>query len=564
MAVAIPGSSSVGAPAMLAYGSAGPHRYFDERAASVARMYDGIFFLAGRWDDGVATHLGLAGPPVATPWAQALRQNIASLTAAGAGVNLLGVLFAPDAPWPSTQTLLSAEYLEKMALHFRRLGACAAAMGFHGVSVDVEYPYPRYALDHPSYTYTDHTASDLLAAAQAQGRAVTDALLESFPSAAVFVLPGSFRGRPLERAFMRGMLAAMVDRDAPAGMHLGYERSYCLLDAATQVAIPREADCWAQVHLPPQALAYWRRRCTVAPGVWPLHMAETGARNYPLRPWADELDELGRQLATLDRVAKRYVWSFTAHGVWHDADPEVETRFSLPAAPWPQGEAAVRGWQALLRARRLGAVPPPAELAPLLQAVVAFDEGRLDGGGLCDRFATPGAWTILGPQGNPFSAPAFGVSTDVPQPLPPEEPVHGPDGAIRWFPYRNWEPTGRMLLREVFDWRRTDHAAAQLVCDLHCETGLDGHLCLGWDDGLAVWLDGRPVFDHRTAASHGGLLHRDRLLFEERLPLSLSRGTHRLAVTSLNHQGEWGFNLRFTGLDGLPVPGLRFGLPSPV
>ena len=560
MAPANPGPGFLGAPAMLAYGATGPHRYFDERAAAVARLYDGIFFLAGRWDDGVETHLGLSGPPVTTLWAQALRQNIAALTTAGAGVNLLGVFFAPDAPWPSAETLLSAEYLEKMALHFRRLGACAAAMGFHGVSVDVEYPYPRYSLEHASYTYTDYTASSLLVAAHAQGRAVVDALLESFPSAAVFVLPGSFRGRPLERAFMRGMLAAMVDRDAPAGLHLGYERSYCLLDAATQVAIPREADCWAQVHLSARELDYWRRRCTVAPGVWPLHMAETGARNYPMRPWAAELDELGRQLTTLDRVAKRYVWSFTAHAVWHDVNPEVAARFSLPAAPFTEGDVAVRGWQELLRTRRSGTTVAPPELASLLQAVAAFDDGRFDGGWLCDRFATPGAWMILGPQGNPFSAPAFCVSADAPEPLPPEEPIHGPDGVIRWFPYRNWEPTGRMLLREVFDWRRTDQAAAQLVCDLHCEQDLDGHLCLGWDDGLAVWLDGRRIFDHRTAVSHGGLLHRDRLLFEERLPVSLGRGAHRLAVTCLNLKGEWGFNLRFTGQDGLPAPGLRFGL----
>ncbi len=546
-------------PAMLAYGAHGPQPYFDERAAAVARLYDGIMFVAGPWDEGVSGHLDLEGPPVATPWARALQRNVAALTAAGAGSNLLGVLFAPEAAWPSAETLRSRAYLEKMVRHFGRLGACAAAMGFHGVAVDVEYPYPRYSLEHESYTYTDHSAADLLACARGQGRAAVEALLDGFPAAPVFVLPGTFRSRPLERAFMLGMLDAMVARDAPGGMHLAYERSYCLHDPATQVAIPREADCWAQVHLPSRASAYWRRNCTVAPGVWPLHMAETGARDYPLRSWDEELEELAGQLAILDRVAKRYVWSFTAHPVWCEADPEVQNRFSLKAPSFVGGEAAVRGWHELLRARRGGATAVPAGVEPLLRAVAAFDAGRLDACGLCDRFGTPGAWSILGPLGSPFAAPAFAAPPGAPEPLPPEEVVHGPHGAIRWFAHRSVEPTGRVLLREVFDWRRTDHAEAQLVCDLECDREVSGCLCLGWDDGLAVWLDGRPLFDQRSPASHGGLLYRDRLQFEERLPVTLSRGSHRLAVRCVNHQGEWGFNLRLTGPDGMPATGLHFG-----
>ena len=550
------------APALLAYGAHGPHPYLDQRAGAVARLYDGLIFLAGTWDEGVATHLGPSGPPVATPWARAVGANVAALTAAGAGVNLLGVHFAPDAPWPSAETLLSPDQGERLALRFGRLGACAAALGFHGVSIDIEYPYPRYSLEHEAYSYAGYGAPDLLAGARAQGHTAAAALIDAFPAAAVFVLPGSFRARPLERAFLRGLLAALVERDAPGGLHLGYERSYCLYDAPTQVAIPREGDCWAQLHLEPGELAYWRRRCTVAPGVWPLHMAETGAHDYPVRPWDEELGELAAQLAVLDRVAKRYVWSFSAHPVWHEADPALAARFSLPGAPFPGGEAAVRGWQDLLRARRRGPGPLPAGLGPLLAAVADFDAGRSDGGGLCDRFGTPGAWAILGPLGNPHTAPAFAVPAAAPEPRAAERALHGPDGVVRWFPYRNWEPTGRVLLRQVFDWRRTDHAAAQLVCALHCQRPVSTELCLGWDDGLAVWLDGALLWDRRDyGRSHGGLLYRDRLLFEERVPLTLAPGEHRLALSSLNAQGEWGFNLRLAGPDGLPTPGLRFSLP---
>lgn len=556
-----PGVVPASGPAILAY-SAGPHRYFDERPNAVAQLYDGLFFTVGSWDEGIANHLGLSGSAVSTPWAGALQRNLASLCAAGVTTNLLSVHFDEAAPWPSADTLRSTTYREKMSLHFRRLGECAAAMGFHGVSIDIEYPYPRYSLEHEAYTYDGYTATDLVRGAWEQGRTVVESVLTAFPRAAVFVLPGTFRCRPLERSFMLGMLAAMAERDAPGGLHLGYERSYCLYDEATQVVIPREADCWAQLHLSARDLAYWRRSCTVAPGVWPLHMVETGARDYPVRPWVDELQELGRQWSILRRVAKRYLWSFTAHPVWCDAGQDVRERFGLPAATFPGADEAIRGWQSLLRERRSPAPPVSPNLLPLLQAVADFDEGRIDGAGLCDRFGTPGAWAVLGPLGNPFTAPAFSVPADMPHLLQPEVAVHGRDGAVRWFPYRNWEPTGQMILRRVFDWRRTDHAAAQLICALHCEQDVATQLCLGWDDGLAVWLDGELIFDRRDyGRAHGGLLHRDRLLFEERVPLVLQRGAHHLAVTSINARGEWGFNLRFASADGLPALGLRFSLP---
>ena len=192
-----------------------------------------------------------------------------------------------------------------------------------------------------------------------------------------------------------------------------------------------------------------------------------------------------------------------------------------------------------------------------------FDDGRIDGAGLCDRFATPSDWWVLGPFGNPRTAPAFPVPAGMPQVPSTGAVMHGPGGSIRWFPYPNREPTGQLILRRVFDWRHTDHAAAQLICTLESERDVSAQLCLGLDDGLAVWLDEALVVDRRDyGRAHGGLLHRDRFLFEERIPVAIRRGPQRLAVTAINALGEWGFNMRFVGDDGLPLSGLRFGLAS--
>ena len=551
-------------PPLIAY-AAVPHRYFDERAERVAGLYDGLFFTVGSWDDGVADRLGPHGAePVATAWAAAAARNLTHLRRAGVVDNLLGVHFGESAPWPSPETLLSPAYRQKMERHFGRLGQVAAALGFRGVSIDIEYPSPRYVLDHDIYTFDGYGAEEIVAAAADQAGAATRALLDAFPTAVVFLLPGEVRARPVEHAFIKGVLEAMAERDAPGGLHLGYERSYVLYDAATQVAIPRAAHGWLELDLSPAQRSYWRRRCSVAPGIWPLHMAETGATDYPCRPWSEELGELAAQLAILRRVTTRYLWTFSMHPLWHDHGPEAAAVFGFDQPAFTGAREAVAGWQSILASRRAAQPPADPRLAPLWRAVADFDAGRIDADDLCSRFGTPGTWQMIGLLDNPFVRQAFAARDAVHRLPSAHASVHGRDGAVRWFPFPNRDPTGSVDLRLPFAWYRTDDVSAHLACTLETTHEVRTNLCIGWDDGLAVWLDDRLVFDRRAYGhAHGGLLYRDRWLFEEFVPLTIPPGKHRLALTSLNARGRWGFNLRFGDREGYPADGLRFGLATP-
>ena len=224
-------------PKMIAY-SAEPTAYFDDHAAEVAAIYDGFFFCVGDWETDVKTKLGLgAETPATSDWMARVAKNLSHLRAAGATENLLGIHFSEAGTWPSPDSILSPEFAAKMAKHFGRVGEAAHTLGFRGVSIDVEYPYPRYNLDHEIYKYDGYTAEDLVAASKREGRGVMAALLDSFPDAVIFVLPGSMWGRPIEHAFTMGMLEVMTERDAPGGLHFGFERSYALLDAPAQVAL---------------------------------------------------------------------------------------------------------------------------------------------------------------------------------------------------------------------------------------------------------------------------------------------------------------------------------------
>jgi hypothetical protein len=550
------GASAGEMPKKLAY-SATPNSYFNERAAKVARIYDGFFFVIGTWDDGVAANLGV-GPDAAptTDWRQRVGENLAHLNRAGVTENLLGVCFGNGAPWPSPETLLSKGYTEKFRRHFGVIGKAARGLGFRGVSIDVEYPYPRYSLDHPIYTYDGYTAENLLAAATEQGRAAMSALLAEFPEAVVFLLPGDIWGRPIERAFVLSMLRVMAERDALGGFHLGYERSYGLLDPVSQVAIPRVGDCMVRLLADPKTLDYWKRRCTVAPGVWPLHMVETGGKDYPVRPWREELTELRQQLAILRSVAKRYIWSFSGQPVWYVPTPDIEQEYRLGKPAFEGAEEAIRGWHRILSEKK------PAEdprIKRLVDSVHEFDAGRIDAERLCGRLGTPCDWQFLGPLGNPFTHPRYSAPGAVVGAIRPDVPIQGRDDAVRWFVFRNCDPVGSVRLRAALDWRNTDDCSAHLVAVMSSPEEHRGCLCLGWDDGIAVWFDDRIVFDRRTYPKRGhGMLFKDRFLFEERVPVVIPKGRTRLNVTSINSHGVWGFSLRFTDSDGFPFEDLTF------
>ncbi|MCG3200001.1 MAG: hypothetical protein GHCLOJNM_04530 [bacterium] len=543
-------------PKTLAY-YAQPNPYFNAHAEDVAKIHDGFFFVIGSWDEGVASFLGVGDQPPQKPeWRDQARENLSNLRKAGATESLLAVSFSDSAEWPSAPTLLSEDHRLKFEKHFASIGKSAKELGFAGVSIDVEYPYPRYDLTHSIYNYEGYIAEDLLAAAARQGKTAMAALLDQFPEAVIFLLPGDLWGRPIERAFYFAMLEEMAERDAPGGLHLGYERAYCLLDPVAQVAIPRVGDFVADRLLSGKMLEYWKRRCTVAPGVWPVHMVETGGKDYPKRPWPEELAELREQMRILRSVAKRYIWSFSGQPLWFEWSPEIEKEFGLSKPSYPGIEEVAPGWHSILRDRTVTADPASLKL---IEAVREYDHGKLARGELCDRFGTPGEWLVLGPLGNPYLNPAFSAPNAPLGDIRPDLPLHGRDGVVRWFKFEGTEPTGSVRMNALFEWRATDKASAHLVTWVEADEEQAGVLNVGWDDGIVVRIGEQTVFDRAKYPERGhGLLFRDRYDFEEQAPVVIPKGKTRVSVTSINSHGSWGFNLRFTDEKGHPLEGLRF------
>jgi len=380
------------------------------------------------------------------------------------------------------------------------IGKAARELGFRGVSIDVEYPYRRYSLDHEIYTYDDYTVEELLDAALEQERIVMSALLSEFPELVVFALPGELWCRPIGRAFLLAMLQVMAEKNAPGGFHLGHERAYCLYEPTSQVAIPRVGDCMARVLLDGASLDYWKRRCSVAPGVWPLHMVETGGEDYPVRSWSEELAELEQQMDILRSVAKRYIWSYSDKPVWYLHTPELEAKYGLTRQVFDGAEEAISGWRQILPEKR---DVHDARIRRLMSAISEFDRGAIDCAELCSRFGTPGDWLVLGPLGNPFIQPEYSATNAIHRPIRFDEAIHDRDGVVRWFVFHNYEPLGSVRLRAAFDWRRTDDCSVHLAAVISAPEELEGYLWL--EENTRFELDLTPVNNHLAGAGAEGV-----------------------------------------------------------
>ena len=550
------GAAGAAEPKTVCY-SVSPNGYLDDHAAEVAQLYDGFFFTLGGWEDAARRLTGAQPPAEGQEWLAKARKNVASLRKAGATENFLTFCFNENGEWPSKAILLDKEQAASMAARFGALAKVAKEAGFRGLCIDVEYCYPRCSVLHSSYAYDDYTSGDLVIASGREGHACMAAILDAFPEAVILTLPGEFRGRPLHEAFLKGMLQEMAQRDAVGGFHLGTEHSYYLHDPVTTLATTRHHEGDVANMENPQVSDYWKRRCSTAPGVWPLHLVEAEGPNYPQQAWTKEIAELTEQMALLRSVTKHYIWSYTGQPVWYLPSPELKEKYGLGPQALKRDDVDVRLWHELLRSKPTLAANSP--WMPVVNKVHAYDAGKLNVEELCDAFGAPGHWWVLGPVANLHTQRQFAALESIGQPIRSQDVYQGRSTAVRWFDFANLDPRGMVLEDWLFQWRNTDDAAAHLVSFVHSPKRVEGYLQIGWDDGLVVRLGDQVVFDKADYPKKGkGWMFQEKHQFEVKVPVTLEAGTTRLSALSLNSHGVWAFNLRLTDRNDLPIEGVQF------
>ncbi len=80
-------------------------------------------------------------------------------------------------------------------------------------------------------------------------------------------------------------------------------------------------------------------------------------------------------------------------------------------------------------------------------------------------------------------------------------------------------------------------------------------LAFGSDDGIALWLNGAPLFSQHT--------HRSAYPDQHKQPIILNQGWNRLLVKIDQLTGAWGFYMRLLTPDGKPLTGIKYQLDKP-
>lgn len=218
--------------------------------------------------------------------------------------------------------------------NFRQAAIFARDTKCRGMAIDTEYTYLQYSLDWKGYDYERYSKADLKKKAYQRGIEIVRAILSEFPQAVIVILPETDLFRPesdLWRWMFKGMVKEMAVFDAAGGLHFFTEFTYHITSPFLLKLLFGITSFKITSLLEPEAKQYWKTRCTIGPGSWPLGYAREiykkgklvgyGGRKqiygdklvgpvWDKGPWYSARS-FCRQLKTMSRLGKRYCWVYT-------------------------------------------------------------------------------------------------------------------------------------------------------------------------------------------------------------------------------------------------------------
>lgn len=179
----------------------------------------------------------------------------------------------------------------------------------------------------------------------------------------------------------------------------------------------------------------------------------------------------------------------------------------------------------------------------LLRGLAELGLGGYQPIGILGRDGQVNAWWLMGP----YAAPAV---EDWKRAEAPEEGVNlrealPIDGTrVHWRRVYTAHKDAVVDLDRAFTQR--DRVAAYAYAEIQVARAGPARLHLGSDDGIRVWLNGKPV--------HTKWVKRKLTVDEDRVEVTLREGTNRILLKVCDDRGPWRFCLRITDADGAPYP----------
>ena len=456
-------------------------------------------------------------------------------------------LWTDDAAW------------EKFNENFRQAARFARLTGCRGIALDIEYVGEQYDLAWEGYDYKDYTEDQLRAAAVERGCDLARAMLQSYPDIVFLTLPeGIYFYGPLATDLFVGMVQGMAEAKAPGGVHLLTERSYKMVSTIGLIHYVQGLESDILKNLDESTARYWRKRCSISLGGWPLGYYrdirdENGERlgysgrvekfgNKIVGSYADKSsnyppEDFRNQYAGMLLASKRYCWIY-GHGAtwWHFTDADVAKYGSVGNSTLPVDER-LDDFKSVLKEKWT----PSGQLKDISEKVRQY---KLDD--FLDMLGFVNSFKIIGP----FGRKGLDTFNEV---FPPEQEFDFNAAYPGSVDLVNWQ-SASVDSKGYLDFLKflspSDWVCAYAYCKVISPKAVPAQLRLGTNDTATLWFNGQKLLSkniERSAAPDSDIL-----------PVRLKKGENNIIIKVCNTEINWGLYLRLTDNHGNPQKNLTF------
>ncbi len=456
-------------------------------------------------------------------------------------------LWTDDAAW------------ERVCGLFKETARFARMSGCRGIALDIEYVSEQYDPEWKGYAESGAPETDLRKAAVRRGKEIVASMLEAYPEMVFLTLPEgiSYYG-PLAGDFFRGMVEGMAERGAKGGLHLLTESSYSMTSVMGILHFVQELDSKVNALLDPETASYWKSRCSIAPGGWPLGyyrevidssgkflgysgreevFGDSIAGSYADKSRRFSQEEFREQYAGLFLGGKRYCWIYGHGATWWQFSGQDIAKYGRVSNSELPVDAELGKFKDIVRLkyrstkhiRELGSRIRKGDVDAYLEAMDFV------------RF-----YHVSGPFGSRENDNFNTV-------FPPERTMDASrssesDGEAEWISVSSDPASGYLDLTRFFSPK--DWVCAYAYVSVFAPHPVDAQIRVGTNDAGALWFNREKILSRN--------IERTAVIDNDIVPVRLREGENTILVKVCNTERNWGLYLRITDREGEPVPGLEY------
>ncbi|MFH1742915.1 MAG: hypothetical protein ABIH23_28250 [bacterium] len=495
---------------------------------------------------------------------QRFRKCCDALRAVGIEDNFIKVAFYSNLPdW------FDNDGWRQLTENFRNAAEFARLAGLRGVAIDIEYISEIYDLDYEKYKENQYDIKALRAKALERGEQMIAPMFEVYPDMVLLTLPeGVTYYGPLATDLTVGFIRAAAKRDAPGGVHVLTEGTYqttgqnALLSHIATVAGKMEDA------LSPDLRDYWKRRCSIVIGCWPLgyyrdlfdengnQIGYGGKRekfgDEVIGSYADKScnyppSEFRTQYSFATSFARRYNWIYGHGATWWQFNEEEAKRYDASKNEQLPVDENLDVYKQIVKSK-----PPVTDPFLLDLAKQFLTTNQLE---IAGHFGLIKDWLVLGPFENKEDPPERHTAlrqkwidtalTRFPMIMKTKDAKE-----MSWRLCHTDSRSGIVDGMPLFD--PNNDISYFALCYVTSPDQRAAQLRVGSNDGAAVWVNGEKIYEVNCMRSVA--------LDSDIIDIVLPAGTCPILIQVCQDGGITGFCARITNDNGQPLDDLTFAV----